>query len=585
MYLPPLIFIKSALQNIKKIVIVCAVLYIVISLFFYFWSKSDTKLPDDPNNQLRAQLYQTINDKNLKKTDDGRTYVALYQIFTCTMVGEGCTANPQDSAKYVNQSIMGRLNSFLVFPYAHPPASGVISTYATLQKAGFIPHSYAAEGIGLAALTPFKPIWLIFRNLILLMMVIIIVIIGFMIMFRAKINPQTVISIENALPKIAIALLLITFSYAIAGFLIDIMYVVMGLIAGLFNNQPLGYDANRVLSQAYYDTDAGLIGAIFSDNHITTLASSFYDLIPGTLAFILNNITTTFFLRFALLLVGSKIPLFKSVDGQPLQGGIVAAVKNVLLKLKVFQNILTPTASTGTQVIALIAGLLLFAVTQVILFSIAKTLVILIMSFILLLSLAFIYFRLFFMFISVYVQILLLIMFSPIILALEAIPGRNTFADWIKSLLVHLSTFPLFLLLVLISKAIIQMRSPEALWRPPYTYGFPGDAFQVIIAMALIYMAPEFIKMFKEMTGVKPMAASLNLGSFVSGATVAVGGALGLATQFHSIKSTLVGVEYGKGLFGSNGTFRNPFTRPHGRAVTPDKELTQAEELERSQGR
>jgi len=68
--------------------------------------------------------------------------------------------------------------------------------------------------------------------------------------------------------------------------------------------------------------------------------------------------------------------------------------------------------------------------------------------------------------------------------------------------------------------------------------------------MALIFMAPEFIKMFKEMTGVKPMSTALNLGSFFSGATVAIGGAFGLASQFHTIKSTLFGARYGEGLAG-----------------------------------
>lgn len=49
-------------------------------------------------------------------------------------------------------------------------------------------------------------------------------------MFRVKISPQTVITIQNLLPKIIFALILITFSYAIAGFLMDLMYVAFAVI-------------------------------------------------------------------------------------------------------------------------------------------------------------------------------------------------------------------------------------------------------------------------------------------------------------------------------------------------------------------
>jgi len=54
---------------------------------------------------------------------------------------------------------------------------------------------------------------------------------AFMIMFRVRISPQTVITVQSALPKIIFTLILITFSYAIAGFLIDLMYVVIGIFS------------------------------------------------------------------------------------------------------------------------------------------------------------------------------------------------------------------------------------------------------------------------------------------------------------------------------------------------------------------
>jgi len=88
-----------------------------------------------------------------------------------------------------------------------------------------------AQGFGFTSLQPIQNIWRAFRNMAYLFMVIAILIMSFMIMFRVKISPQTVITIQSALPRLVMALILITFSYAIAGFLIDISYLIIGLIA------------------------------------------------------------------------------------------------------------------------------------------------------------------------------------------------------------------------------------------------------------------------------------------------------------------------------------------------------------------
>jgi hypothetical protein len=62
-------------------------------------------------------------------------------------------------------------------------------------------------------------------------------------MFRVKISPQAVITVQSALPKVVITLILITFSYAIAGFLVDLMYVVIGIISFLFAGKISSFSA------------------------------------------------------------------------------------------------------------------------------------------------------------------------------------------------------------------------------------------------------------------------------------------------------------------------------------------------------
>lgn len=81
-----------------------------------------------------------------------------------------------------------------------------------------------AQGTGYQALNPFLEFWRGFRNLAYSLYIIMFVVVGVMIMLRTKVNAQTVITIQSALPNLVITLILITFSYAIVGFMIDLMY-------------------------------------------------------------------------------------------------------------------------------------------------------------------------------------------------------------------------------------------------------------------------------------------------------------------------------------------------------------------------
>ncbi len=65
-------------------------------------------------------------------------------------------------------------------------------------------------------------LWSRVRNIAYVMFVLIMIVIGFMIMFRSKIGGQTMVTIGNAIPNIIIALVLVTFSFAIAGLIIDL---------------------------------------------------------------------------------------------------------------------------------------------------------------------------------------------------------------------------------------------------------------------------------------------------------------------------------------------------------------------------
>lgn len=64
-------------------------------------------------------------------------------------------------------------------------------------------------------------LWKNVRNASFAFSALVLVIIGFMIMFRTKLDPRTSITAMNSLPKIIFAMILIYFSFALSGFMLD----------------------------------------------------------------------------------------------------------------------------------------------------------------------------------------------------------------------------------------------------------------------------------------------------------------------------------------------------------------------------
>lgn len=117
--------------------------------------------------------------------------------------------------------------------YNRKPASSV--EYIAYLKNSINPASRVyAQGIGFSAFSPVLELWIVFRNIAYLAFIVVFIIVGFMIMFRKKIDPRTVVTIQSALPKMIVTLLLITFSYALAGLVIDVSQLTTKLAVNLF---------------------------------------------------------------------------------------------------------------------------------------------------------------------------------------------------------------------------------------------------------------------------------------------------------------------------------------------------------------
>jgi len=106
-----------------------------------------------------------------------------------------------------------------------------------------------AQGTGYKAMSPFLVFWKAFRNLAYSLYIIMFVVVGIMIMLRTKVSAQAVITIQAALPNLLITLLLITFSYAIVGFMIDLMYFLIYFIVYLIDTIGIINSPTKVIDR------------------------------------------------------------------------------------------------------------------------------------------------------------------------------------------------------------------------------------------------------------------------------------------------------------------------------------------------
>ncbi len=526
-------FFKKAGSIGKKVILVLAAYMLILALFSYFIGKDKSRLTvGNSVEKNRQEIYAVINDPTLKKTPQGKLTIALYKTSSCFFMGEACTNNPADGDKNFNKSFLGFVDNLIMLPYANPPASGVTWAANGLANAGFIPKIYAAEGIGMGSIQPFAKIWAIFRDATYMLLVVIIIAIGFMVMFRTKINAQTVISVENSLPRIIIALILITFSFPLAGFLIDLMYLLIALIISLLGpiyhyGGVIGSPQNTAQLQQYF-INAGP-GAIYrgigqlnspGGNIMWNLPNAILGVVPsfGYTVKIVGGLILTYaalapIQSFLMVLQGSITNLVGAFRVAFSPGGIGADVG-----LKELSSVLVQPLNIA-MFIAIVL-LLMFVAVPVIL------------GVVIWFSLVFIFFRIMILLFNSYIKILLNIILAPLYLLFEAIPGQNAFSNWLKNMIGELITFPLVVGIFVLGAIIADTAVNGNLIQFPFLTGLDSKSFGFVIGMGLLFMTPDLVKSIRQIFIPKPgLLEGAGPGVFFGGATTAVSGGLGQVSQ------------------------------------------------------
>lgn len=168
----------------------------------------------------------------------------LLHAFSCLMtgtspIGQKCinylNGVPVISSTNNNGGLLGLTSNMLTLVISNPPVR-TGQYLATLEDSiGLVKKADAqVTGSGNDVLKPIEDLWQISRNISYAIMTVIFLVIGLMIMFRQRVNPQTVISVQAALPGLVIGLVMITFSYFLASILIDTSYLATNLVGYYF---------------------------------------------------------------------------------------------------------------------------------------------------------------------------------------------------------------------------------------------------------------------------------------------------------------------------------------------------------------
>jgi len=143
------------------------------------------------------------------------------------------------SEKYIPSGAIGQITNMTGALFTKPISGIDYIAQKTQDFMGRPAYAYITNENGQGnQLGAIQTMWVSLRNLVYMIFSVIFIVSGIFIIFRVKISPQAVITIQNSLPRIVMALILVTFSYAIAGLIIDITYFVAGILAYFFINLP-----------------------------------------------------------------------------------------------------------------------------------------------------------------------------------------------------------------------------------------------------------------------------------------------------------------------------------------------------------
>lgn len=355
----------------------------------------------------------------------------------------GCKSGDANCPQSLRTGAVDKLGETIAGIYAVPPASGVYYASTIFERLSPVKPAYAQEaGTGFRVLGPFLAFWKAVRNMVYVLFALGAVILGVMIMLRTKISPQAVMTVQAALPRLVVGLIIVTFSYAIVGFLIDLTYVGIGAFMWALNGAGLkAYNA-----EDYFKTyaNAGFqetVGTVFGRG-----LSSGWDIFTGTI----------------------------SADWASI--GVGAGLAGILGAAALSITGVAPAVGAGLTLVllGLVITIIFFLIR--ILFALAKA----------------------------YLMLLIYLILGPLFILWATLSGSGIWSGWLRGVLANLLVFPAVGFVIFFAGVLIQqlMNVGNDIWGPPYL-GRHGILIQGIIGFGSIILIPQIPDIINQLLGIR----------------------------------------------------------------------------------
>jgi len=382
------------------------------------------------------------------------------------------------------------------------------------------PNACSDEDPGICGLRPFVKIWAAARDIVYMLFVLIFIVIGLAIMFRVHIDPRTVMTIQNQIPKLITGIILVTFSFAIAGLLIDVMYIVSYLFYNVLFNVGQNFAGTN-------SVNLGNLNPLFlqNQNPLSAMNSNgalFTDTAGGIAGALADVVRQFIGIHGTSLIIGSDpISGLSRLLSNPLDPNV--SVVDRIIDLVSFGAATGATAQAvtiiptnfqlfgfGSDAAKLVIAPLAFTAFFTLIENVLRNwLPFFLVYIIVLIALIFVLVRLWFTLLMAYINILIDVIFAPFWLLAGLIPGGKAgFGFWLKDIISNLAAFPVAIGMLLLgqifSNAInVFVDTPGAVFIPPLI-GIPSTQTGTlggIVAIGFIFMTPQVLTMVKKAIG------------------------------------------------------------------------------------
>ncbi len=454
---------------------------------------------------------EALNDKNYDYLKHGQTSIegSIGHTMFCSFAGVSplgqClgykgivnsksgiieSAKPLVFDKLPNGGAFGGLAMINTAMYNTPPTSSVYYLAKVGNQFGVVPETAYAQviGSGEGIIKPVERLWAVTRNMAYLIFVIIFMVVGLMVMFRRKLNPQTVITVQQALPTLVVGLVLVYFSYFIAALCVDVAFFGIQLVAQLFIEAHKTGTPNAIGSIQEASTNSNVF-QLFSSAGLDG-ARTIFPAVKGQI----NTSGEQLFPGGGVLAPAAAGALAGAILGFGLPGAAVGALVGA------FGQFIIP--------IILILIILTALFIQV--------------------------FRLTFSLIMAYIQILVFTIGGPFLILIGSIPGQSgKISFWIRGILANALIFPAVFAAILFAGMVLGDTSSFTTSLPLLGgAGINSDLIRVMIAYGIILGSPAIPEMIRGFMKVKMDAAITNeaMGMFKTSQGIVtgnIGGAIG----------------------------------------------------------